>query len=279
MKVTVLLRVIEDPELAAGVSRSTLRLDDSALVALGMALSLMRKDPGVRLAGVAAGPPSWDRSLQEALAAGLQSVTRVWSEGMNEADVPATAAALANGVDSDTDLVISGAASGDHGSGTLPGAVAELLGLPILADVAGLAAGPEGVVAQVRGEGGRRRRYRVPAKAMVVATRLPAPPIFPPLARRLTARKTHVPETTPVSTRLVTGAAGRISLIDYGPARPLTRHLIKPSASANPADRLRLLMSGGMSGRGGQTLDSSGAGGGGLAKQLAEILVKEGFLA
>jgi hypothetical protein len=37
-------------------------------------------------------------------------------------------------------------------------------------------------------------------------------------------------------------------------------------------------MSGGMSGRSGQTLDSGGAGGG-LAAQLAEILVKEGFLA
>jgi len=216
------------------VSHSTLRFDDAALVALAMALSLKRKVPGVRLSGIAAGPPLWDRSLQEALAAGLDSVARVWSNDLSEADVPATAAALASAIDVDADVVICGSASSDHGSGTLPGAVAELLGLPILADVAGLTFGPEGVVAQVRGEGGRRRSYRVPPKAMLVAARLPAPSIFPPLARRLAARKVRVPESIPASNALVAGGSGRMSLVDYGPPRPLTRHLIKPQRAQPP---------------------------------------------
>jgi len=277
MNVTVLLRVIDDPELASGVSRGTLRLDDSTLVALSLALSLKPQMPGVQLFGIAAGPASWDPPLQETLAAGLASVARVWSSELAEADVPAAAAALATGGAGDSDAIICGSASSDHGSGTLPGAVAELLGLPILADVAALTVDHEGVVAQVRGEGGRRRSYRVPDRAMLVAARLPAPSIFPPLARRLAARKVHVPEAVPASTTLIVGGPGRVSIIDYGPPRPLTRHLIKPSASAAPADRLRLLMSGGMAGRSGQTLGSGGTGGG-LGKQLAEVLVKEGFV-
>lgn len=280
MNVTVLLRVIDDPELAAGVSGSTLRLDDPALVALGLGLSLARDVPGALLNGAAVGPDAWDMPLQDAVALGLASVTRVWDGGLETADVPATAAAAAAAIPGGPGLLITGPASGDHGTGVLPGAIAELLGWPLLAEVTAVEPGAEGLVARVRGEGGKRRTYGLPASAVIVAARLPAPGLFPPLARRLAARKRPLPEVSPPAVPLVTGASERISLLDYGPARPLTRHLIKPSATANPADRLRQLMSGGMSGRGGQTLDSSGAGGsGGLARQLADILVKEGFLA
>ncbi len=276
MNVTVLLRVIDDPELAAGVSGSTLRLDDSSLVALGLALDFKHRDSAVRLSAIAAGPPEWDAALREALALGVEEVVRVWSADLAGADIPAIASAVASAVQDGADLVIAGAAATDHGSGILPGAVAEALGLPLLAEVTGLEHNPGGIVAQTRGDAGRRRRFGLPPRAVLVTARLPAPGLFPPLARRLAARKASVPELQPPGGELVSGAGERIAVVDYGPARPLTRHLIKPSASANPADRLRQLMSGGMAGRGGQTLDSGG--GGGLAKQLAEILVKEGYL-
>lgn len=277
MNVTVLLRVIDDPELAAGVSGTTLRLDDSALVALGLALGLQQRRAGVHVSAVAVGPPAWDVALREALAVGIEQVTRGWSEALAGADVPATAAAVAAAMPPETDLVIAGTAASDHGSGVLPGAVSEALGWPLLAEVTAIEEGPEGLLAQTRGDGGSRRRYALPEKAVLVAARMPAPSLFPPLARRLAARKAAVPEMEPPAGGLSAGSEGRIALVDYGPARPLTRHLLKPSATANPADRLRQLMSGGMSGRGGKTLDAGG--GGGLAKQLAEILVKEGYLA
>lgn len=277
MNVTVLLRVIDDPELSAGVTGSTLRLDDSSLVALGLALDLARRLDGVDLAAAAAGPAGWDVALREALALGVARVMRTWDDDLTLPDIPATAAALATAIPGDADLVLAGGPASDHGSGVLPGAVAQVLGLPLLAEVTALESGPEGLVAMTRGDGGRRRRFALPARAVLVAARMPAPGLFPPLARRLAARKQPIALVPPGEGGLTAGTAERLAILDYGPARPLTRHLLKPSATANPADRLRQLMSGGMSGRGGKTLDSGG--GGGMAGQLAEILVREGYLA
>ncbi|MCL4231113.1 MAG: hypothetical protein KJ053_05995 [Dehalococcoidia bacterium] len=277
MNVVVLLRVIDDPELAAGVTGSTLRIDDPSLVALGMALDLVRRSPGARLTAVAAGPGEWDAALREAVALGADDVARAWSDEFAPLDIPASAAALAAAIPRDTSLVIAGGPAGDHGSGVLPGAVAEALTLPLLAEVTAIETGPDGLVAQTRGDGGRRRRFALPARAVLVTARMPTPGLVPPLARRLAARKRPVAAILPGETGLLSGASERTAILEYGPARPLTRHLLKPSASANPADRLRQLMSGGMSGRAGKTLDSGG--GSGMAGQLAEILVREGYLA
>jgi electron transfer flavoprotein beta subunit len=277
MKVGVLLRVIVDPELAAGVERTTLRLDDPSLVAIGLALALRRQQPGTGLFGIAVGPPDWDHALQEALALGLDRVERAWSDAFESADLLATASAIADAVPGDTSLLLAGSAATDHGSGILPAAVAELLGWPLLTDVGTIDCQADGqMTATVRAGGGRQRSYRLPERAVLAAARMPAPPLYPRLARRFAARKSGVPERRPAINALVEGAARRIGPPEYGPARPLTRHLLQPSAAAKPADRLRQLMSGGMSNRGAKTLDADD---GGIARQLAELLEKEGLLA
>ncbi len=277
MNVAVLLRVIVDPELAAGVERTMLRLDDPSLVALGLALSVRRQQSAVQLRGIAAGPPDWDHALQEALALGLDSVERAWSDGFESADLVATASAIAQAIPDDTDLLFAGSAATDHGSGILPAAVAELLGWPLLGDVGTVHCQADGeMTATVRAGGGRQRLYRLPDRAVLTAARMPAPALYPRLARRFVARKSAVPVRAPASHAFVEGATGRMGPPEYGPARPLTRHLLQPSAAAKPADRLRQLMSGGMSNRGAKTLDADD---GGVARQLADLLEKEGLLA
>jgi len=276
MNIVVLLRVVADPGLAAGVSGSTVRLDDPSLVAIGQALVLRKLLPGVRLQGIAAGPSDWDPALKEALALTLDSVRRIWSGSLATGDIVATAHALATSLPPDPSLIVAGSAATDHGSATLPAALAEILGWPLLAEVASFETRDEGLAALVRGGGGSRRIYTVPERAVLVAARARAPSIYPKVRALLAARKSAIPETQPATTRLE--PTGRISLLDYGPPRPSTRHLLKPSAAANPADRIRMLMSGGMAARRGETLDSSSNTGASLAKQLADILLKEGFV-
>jgi electron transfer flavoprotein beta subunit len=276
MSVAVLLRVIIDPELATGVERTTLRLDDPSLVAIGLALSLRRQLPELLVTGIAAGPAAWDPAIQEACALGLDSVTRVWEERMESADLLATARALAGAVPAGCDLVLTGSAATDHGSGVLPAALAEILGWPFLADVAGIEPGASGLTATVRAGGGRHRVHGLPEQAVLAAARMPAPPLYPRLARRLMARRTAVPEFLPAPSPLLDGAPARLGRPEYGPARPLTRHLLQPSAAARPADRLRQLMSGGMANRGAKTLDADEDG---VARQLVGILEQEGLLA
>jgi len=280
----VLLRAVPDPE--ASDPSASLLLDAASLVALGQALAWRNGGNGARLIGLAAGPPAWEPALREAIALGVDEVRRVWSAGFAAAnDAVATAAALAGAMPADAALVFAGPPAGDHGSGALAGALAEVAGWPLLAEVTAVEARDGSVLARVKEKASRRRTYRVDGPAVLVAAQVPPPPLYPPLARRLAARNAAIAETTPTAgptfgrlrTQLVDGAAGRFEVVGYGPARPRTRHLLQPDASANAGDRLRSLMGGGMAARGGSAsaLRSEGAS---VTKQLVDLLAKEGLL-
>ncbi len=272
MKSVVLLRAVADPELAQGVWGDTCRLDEPSVVTLSLALSL-RRAAGGQVHGVAMGPPDWDAALREARAIGVDTVTRAWSSDLAEAGIGATARVLAEAVPGGTDIVFAGSAASDHGSGVLAGALAEVLGWPLLQDVTAVEPGEGHLLAQVRAGGGVRRTYRVPVPVVLVPARMPAPPFYPRLATRLAARREAVAARA-VAHEVSHGE--RFELVGYGPARPLTRQLLKPSAAAKPSERLRQLMSGGMGGRGGKTLDAANEGG--IARQLADVLAKEGLI-
>lgn len=271
MTIAVLLRAIDDPELAHGVTGTTFRLDDPSLAALALAMSLQAHLPGASLSGLAAGPPEWDAALRETLALGLEQLCRTWSPEFAEADAITTARAIASLVPSNTSLIVAGSAASDHGSGILPAAIAERLGWPLLADVAAIDAEPPGgrLVAQVRAGGGRRRRYCLTPPLVIAAVRQAPPPMYPPLARRIAARHAAIPCAAPGET-----AARTVTMVGTGPAWPRRRQLIQPSATANPAQRLRQLMSGGVGG-GGQaaTVDAARA-----AETLADWLVDHHFV-
>ncbi len=184
----VLLRMAADPEAAPG-SEAALLLDASSLVALGQALDLRKGDAELRLHGIAVGPEPWDEGLREALALGLDEVTRVWAAAMMDTDALASAAAIAAVLAPGAIAVFCGAAATDHGSGVLGAALAELLDWPLLADVLAAESDTQGLLATVMINAGLHRTYRVGAPTVFVAAAVPPPPLYPPLARRLAARR------------------------------------------------------------------------------------------
>lgn len=269
MSIVVLLRAVHDPELASGVTGSSYRLDEGSSDAIVLALAARRAGAGSRAVGFALGPGEWDAAIRDALALGLDEVLRVWGPGAAKADIPGHARALVAALPPDTEVVVAGGAAADHGAGLLPFALAELLGWPTIEQVAGVAQEDGRPVIHVRASGGRRRTCSLGPQSVLVATHGgPAP--YPTVARKVAARRTGVPVLTPT----VGMAEPTLAFQGYGPARPITRHLLQPSTSANAAGRLRQLMSGGAS----TTNDSRTLAGSGLASQLAELLHKEGFV-
>lgn len=271
MNAAVLLRAVFDEGLAGGVRRSTIALDAPSCDAIVVALGL-RSLWGGALHGIAAGPAGWDPALRDALALGLDNASRVWSEEALEGDLLADAGALAAAIPPGTALVIAGSAASDHGSGLLPFAIAERLGWPAIENVTAIGS-PGGIpVVQVRARSGRRLTCRLPEHAVLVAApgqRLP----YPPVARRLAATKATIPGVAPAAEP---GQAPRWRIDGYGPARPVTRHLLRPSASANAGGRLRQLMSGGSGATPGASRSLSA--GEDIAVQLASLLAREGVL-
>jgi electron transfer flavoprotein alpha/beta subunit len=270
MNVVALIRPVHDAALAGGVTGSTLRVDDPSLSAFSLACTLTALgEPGV-LTALAVGPPEWDGALRDVLAMGAHAVLRAWSPAPADPEIAATAHAICDALPPAVDVIVSGAAATDHGSGALPAAVAALLDWPLLADVTAVESDPSGLVAQVRASGGRRQVYRLQPPLVVIVAPQPAQPPYPPLARRLAAKRA----TVPVCQLQLSSWDPGLEPAGTGPAWPRRRHLIQPEASGRAGDRLRSLMSAGISSRKSDTIDAAGAAG-----TLATWLIDGGFLA
>jgi electron transfer flavoprotein alpha/beta subunit len=209
--------------------------------------------------------------LREALALGAGAALRVETPDGEAGDIAWTARALAAAMPSDTAFVFAGAASSDHGSGLLPAALAGCLDWPLVADVVRATHAEGRLQAEVNAGGGVRCIYETEGPAVIVAAAVPPPPVYAPLAKRLAAARVQVQLREAVTD----GPAGeRSRFLGYGPGKPRTKHLLKPSASARAGDRLSQLMSGGPQ-RQSSKLSGDAAD---LATQLAEILERSGVV-
>ena len=223
---------------------------------------------GGEVIGMAVGPPGWEPALRDAIAFGADRVTRLWDDG-DEGGIVETAAAIAAALPAAAGAVIAGPAAPDHGSGMLPFALAECLGWPAVEDVVAVESENGKTVLRVRGRGGRRFTLALPAHAVLVAARGHALP-YPPVARRLAARRAAIP----LLARAGHGGAPWI-IEGYGPAMPVTRHLLRPAANTSAGGRLRHLMSGGATSAQGRA--SAPQGSDNMVAQLADILAGEGL--
>ena len=271
MSIIVLLRAVSDPELAGGIRGSNFRLDAPSEDAIALGLSL-RSCSLAPMRGVAIGPPEWDMPLRDAVSLGVDEVERLWGPSVAAGDIVAHARLLADKVSADARAVIAGGIATDHGSGLIPFALAELLGWPVIERTIEAAVEGAGLVVRSRGSGGRRITYRMPGHAVLVASPGHALP-YPTVARKLAARRAAVPVFTPSA-----GHAGgpAFTLEGFGPARPVTRHLLRPSTASGAGGRLRHLMAGGASPSG--PARSAMAAEASVATQLADLLDKEGLL-
>lgn len=272
MTTVVLLRCV--PDVEALVEPRPLVVDGPSLVALGLGVS-WEKANGGGVIGIAAGPAGWEPALREALALDLDALVRISTPSVSERDaasggedIVATAAALRSAIPAGASLVVAGAAATDHGSGLLPAALAEFLGWPLISSVTSFEAHQGEPAVRVRGEAGVRRLLGLSLPCVLVAAAGPAPNVYPRLAKKLAARKALIPDLKHDS------GAARLRLDGYGPARPVTRTLFRPSTTARPAERMRQLMAGGMPKRSGQTLAADA----GVAGQLADVLEAHGLI-
>lgn len=272
MNAVVLLRAVFDASATGGVYAGPYVLDAPSESAVALARNWRTTAREGRVIGIAVGPPEWEPALRSAMMLGCDEVTRLWSESTAQADALTVAAVLASRVPADSSLVIGGDSSSDHGAGVVAAAVAENLGWDYLHDVTAVASEGAALTMCVRLDGGKRRYLKTVGPVVVAAARMPTPAFYPRVARCIAARKASIPVSAAGEGD---AALPSIEVTSYGPARPLTRHLLQPSAGANPAQRLRQLMAGGVANRGAKTVGGAGEDAG---RKLADLLVSEGFV-
>lgn len=166
--------------------------------------------------------------LADALGHGVGRLDhRVIAEG--DDPLPSLVAALS---DNPPDLILAGrSGQGGEDAGLLPYALARALGRPILADAAGVSAGPEAGTLAVEQALPRGARRRVVLRLPALVTVHPAAPAPPPFA--FAARRRGVIATAPGI------AAPQASEVEERPYRPRPKLIAKAAAGASAAERLK----------------------------------------
>jgi electron transfer flavoprotein beta subunit len=149
MKIIVLVKEVPDTwgarKLHLETGLATRDAGESVLDEIGergveVALTHRDENPGTEVVLLSMGPDSASTTLRKGLAMGADRAIHVLDEALHGADLGTTAQVLAAAIRREGfDLVIAGNVSTDGSGGVVPSMVAELLGVPALTGLGGLA--------------------------------------------------------------------------------------------------------------------------------------------
>lgn len=214
MNVAVCLKHAVDPVTAefdvaadALVERDWL-LAPAEVVALEAALRLAEGSGG-SVTAVTVGPPRADAVLRHALTYGADSALRVWDDTLAGClDSFVTARVLAAALRPlAADAIVLGTRSLDGGSGIVGPALAEELGLPLVANASALAVEGGAVVAARAGDAGWRDEFSAPLPAVLAVDEGLHEPRYVAVLGRTYRRGLGLPIATATPAGLGLGAA------------------------------------------------------------------------
>jgi electron transfer flavoprotein beta subunit len=139
MKICVCVKHVPDPNFPMVVDPASKRLQRDAAQSIldpadeyGVETALkLVEEHGGEVVAITMGPAASDDALRRAMAMGVERVIQVTDDALAGSDALGTARVLAETIRSENpDLVITAIESTDSYSGMVPGALAELLGLP-----------------------------------------------------------------------------------------------------------------------------------------------------
>ncbi len=252
------------------------------LGALQLALNLARSSAGGlpgEVYAISVGPPSWEGSLREALAAGAAHAVRVWNPSWGDgewietadgsADRTAFLARAAAEVIASLEpvLVLTGEKSGDTGHACFGAFLAHALGMDFAHRAAALVARGGQWLARCKLERGYTQELVLPRPAVITVTAQPPPPRAP-LPRWLFSRTAQIPCTAPAL------PAPRVSTTLRAPL-PRVKHIGAPPPAASAEERIRAMVE--LPQGGGGTVIPSEAGVTSQAEAIVQRLREKGY--
>ena len=205
MKVVVCVKQIPDPADPGELDEETktlkrdmkLILDESDSYGVEMALQLVDAADGegsVHLVSMA--PNNEVSGLRTALAMGADSATLVSDDALSGSDALGTAKVLAKAIERESpDLVLAGTESSDGYTGTVPGQIAELLGLPSVTFAKEIAIEGDAATVKRQTEAGYDQ-VECPLPAVVSVTAGVVEPRYPSFKGIMAAKNKPVDEVT-----------------------------------------------------------------------------------
>ena len=265
---------------------------DACAVEVAVRLKEQLGISGGTIMALTLGPQDAEGALRAALAIGADQAMRIWNPTADEWGPFSVAAALAAAIRQQfpaPDLVLCGDMSSDWSSGTVGPALAELLDLPQITDVAQLSVQQamggnkhesEGVVTlQVtrKLEHGYREQLAAQLPLLLTVTGDLNEPRYPSLPAHMAALKASIAVHDPQSwlDNAHLQEADETTLLEMHVPRPLPRRIVAPDSHHSAFQRIGEILAGGTTGRKTRLIEGSNEE---LARTLIEFLREKGFI-
>ncbi|TET86619.1 MAG: electron transfer flavoprotein beta subunit/FixA family protein [Dehalococcoidia bacterium] len=227
-------------------------------VAVSEAIGIRGKSGGEVIA-ITLGPPRAEEVLRSCLKMGGDQAIHLCDEAFDNLDVHSTSVILAKQIARvQYDLILCGNESMDEGNGFVGAGIAETLNLPLVTAVTriDIFADTNTAIVHRRLKGGDREIVESPLPAVFTVDSVLTKPIYPPLRTILAGLKKKI-------TRLDAKAAGidvkdierTVAPLGISQPKPRLKKTATIDSSLSPAERMKLIISGGVQQKGSKTIE------------------------
>jgi electron transfer flavoprotein beta subunit len=217
------------------------------------AIRLKEEGWATQITLVCLGSPAAVRGLRSCLALGADRAILLNDAAFAGSDSYATAVVLAKAIASlSYDLILCGTRATDTNTGLVGAAVAEILGIPLVTEVAGIAAPADGgkVRVQRKLEKGDREVVEVNLPALLTADIEVEVARYASLPALMAAQEKQIEQLDIKALGLPSAEVGasvaRVKILKFTPPKPRRKKLFTPEASLSATAKISMLMTGGI---------------------------------
>lgn len=284
MKVVVCVKHIPDAAIVKfdirtnDLTNTQYILDPIDEISVSEAIKIRNKHSGT-ITAVTLGPPHAQEALRTCYKMGVDNVIHLCDESFHNIDYLRTATILAKHISTlPYDVILCGQQSMDQGNGFTGIAIAEILGIPVTTSVTRIDVFPDTNTATVhrRLKGGDREIIETPLPAVLTIDSVITKPIYPRLRTILTGLKQDI--------IIVDAKSLGIDLKNVDPVldirgisqlKPRLKKTATIDSSLSPAERMKLIISGGVSEKGTKTIEKSPSE---SAAEIIQFMIMNGII-
>lgn len=226
------------------------------MVAVEEAVRIKERDPASQVILLSVGSPSTERLLCRCLAIGADEAILLWDTDFHEADSYATGVVLAEAIRSlHYDLVLCGNKADDTAAGQVGYVIAHRLDIPVVSRVTDIQVSRDDNKLRVERklERGNRERIEVEIPLLLAVEESLNEPRYASLPSLLTALRKDIKQYALKELEISAEEMGlkkpKTKVIAMSAPRPRPKKLFTPDSSLSAAERMRLIMSGGVTER------------------------------
>jgi electron transfer flavoprotein beta subunit len=219
-----------------------------------------------RVTLISVAPPSTRRLLRRGLALGADEARLLWDSRFENSDSYATGVILAGAIGSlQYDLILCGQKAVDTEAGQVGSVIAERLDLPLASRVVAIDVSPDGkrVTVESKLEKGNRARVEVILPAVLTVELDLNEPRYASLPALMAGLRKEIREYDLEALGLSPEEVGRegakTRTVALSPPKPRPKKIFTPDSSLSAEERLRLIMSGGVTQKQGDLLEGDPA--------------------